>query len=241
VGFSKEVSVKELSELKAKHGIPIFEDLGSGTLVDFSKYGLFHEPTVQEALAAGADIVSFSGDKLLGGPQAGIIVGRKEFVEKIKKNPLNRAIRIDKLTLAAMEGVFRLYLNEENAVKTIPTLRMLTSSREEIKKRAKKILNALRRLRLTGLNISLQETISRVGGGALPLEQLKSYAVAIKPDEAFQSVSFMEKLLREQDPPVIVRIENDIILMDARTIFDSDIKIIAKALHSVHDVVTAGK
>ncbi len=128
VGFSAEVSLKELVELGAKYHIPVMEDLGSGTFIDFSKYHMRKEPTVQESVASGADVVTFSGDKLLGGPQAGIIVGKKEILDKIKKNPITRALRIDKLTLAALESTFRLYRDEKKAVKAIPTLHMLTLS-----------------------------------------------------------------------------------------------------------------
>ncbi|MBW1967819.1 MAG: L-seryl-tRNA(Sec) selenium transferase, partial [Deltaproteobacteria bacterium] len=171
VGFTMAVSVSDLAELGGRYGIPVFEDLGSGNFIDFSRYGIMHEPTVQEALAAGADLVSFSGDKLLGGPQAGIIIGKKEFVDRIKENPMNRAVRIDKLTLVALEGVLRLYQDPERAVRVIPTLNMLCLSRDELKSRARRLQRRLRALKLTGISINTVETISRVGGGALPLQQ----------------------------------------------------------------------
>jgi L-seryl-tRNA(Ser) seleniumtransferase len=136
IGFTAEVSLRELVELGAGHGVPVMEDLGSGTFIDFSKYGLVKEPTVQESVAAGTDIVTFSGDKLLGGPQAGIIVGKKSIVDQIKQNPLARALRLDKMTLAALESTLRLYRDEEKAVGMIPTLRMLTMKIGDIETRA---------------------------------------------------------------------------------------------------------
>lgn len=240
LGFTKTVSVSELAELGRRHGLPVVEDLGSGTFIDFTRHGLVHEPTVQEALAAGASLVTFSGDKLMGGPQAGIIVGRHELVDRIKKNPLNRAVRIDKLTLAALEGVLRLYRNPEQAVRTIPTLRMLTLPTEEIKARARRLRRHLRGLKIPGLSVEIVETESRVGGGALPLQPLPSLAVAIRPAGAGGSTSFgelsvarLEKELRSQEPPVIVRIEKDFILFDVRTLLDQDISAIAQAMQRV--------
>lgn len=232
VGFTMAVSVSDLAELGGRYGIPVFEDLGSGNFIDFSRYGIMHEPTVQEALAAGADLVSFSGDKLLGGPQAGIIIGKKEFVDRIKENPMNRAVRIDKLTLVALEGVLRLYQDPERAVRVIPTLNMLCLSRDELKSRARRLQRRLRALKLTGISINTVETISRVGGGALPLQQLKSMAVALAPENKAFSAARIEAELRKNEPPVIVRIEEDRVLMDIRTVQEEDYGIIAQAVAS---------
>lgn len=234
VGFTKAVSIPELVELGTKYGIPVFKDLGSGNLIDFSRYGMRHEPTVQEVVAAGADLVSFSGDKLLGGPQAGIIIGKKKFIDQIKKNPMNRAVRIDKLTLAALEGVLRLYRDPESAVKIIPTLNMLILSREELRSRARRLQRRLKSLKLPGISIDIAETISRVGGGALPLQQLDSIAVTLAPQEKAFSAAHIEDELRKNEPPVIARIEEGHILMDLRTIKEKDYGIIAKALAFAH-------
>jgi L-seryl-tRNA(Ser) seleniumtransferase len=234
VGFTTAVSITELAKLGAKFGIPVFEDLGSGNFIDFSRYGLMHEPTVQESLAAGADLVSFSGDKLLGGSQAGIIIGRKKFVDRIKKNPLNRAVRIDKLTLVALEGVLRFYQQPERAVKVIPTLNMLCLSRDELKSRARRLQRRLKTLKLTEVSIDTMDTISRVGGGALPLQQLKSFAVTLTSKNRAVSAARLESELRKNEPPVIVRIEENRILMDVRTIREEDYGIIPIAVASAY-------
>ncbi len=233
VGFTKSVSVRDLAELGTKYGIPVFEDLGSGNFIDFSKYGMLHEPTVQEALAAGADIVSFSGDKLLGGPQAGIILGRRKFIDKIKMNPMNRAVRIDKLTLAALEQVLRLYREPEEAVKRLPTLRMLTTSYMELKERAEALEKYLQGLNLPGVTIDTVETVSRVGGGALPLQDLTSRAIRIRAAGPAFSLSRVEEALRRHEPPIIVRMESEAILMDVRTIQAGEERIIGDALARV--------
>ena len=234
VGFTKAVSIPELVELGTKYGIPIFNDLGSGNLIDFSRYGMRHEPSVQEVVAAGADLVSFSGDKLLGGPQAGIIIGKKKFIDQIKKNPMNRAVRIDKLTLAALEGVLRLYRDPKQAVKIIPTLNMLTLPWNKLKSRARRLQRRLRSLKLPGISIDIADTVSRVGGGALPLQRLKSKAVTLIPKGPDFSVVHIGAELRKNEPPVIVRIEEGRVFMDVRTIRDEDHGIIATALASAH-------
>jgi len=234
VGFTMAASVPELAELGARRGVPVFEDLGSGNFIDLSRYGIIHEPMVQESLSAGADLVSFSGDKLLGGSQAGIIIGKKRLVDRIKKNPLNRAVRIDKLTLVALEGVLRLYQDPEQAVKVIPTLNMLCLSQDSIKSRARRLQRRLRALKLPGISIDTAETISRVGGGALPLHQLKSRAVVIAPEDKTFSAVRIESELRKNEPPVIVRIEEDKVFMDIRTLQEKDYGIIIQAVASAH-------
>jgi L-seryl-tRNA(Ser) seleniumtransferase len=174
IGFTAEVSLKDLVDLGAEHRVPVMEDLGSGTFIDFSKYGLVKEPTVQNSVACGTDVVTFSGDKLLGGPQAGIIVGKKSIVDRIKQNPLARALRIDKLTLAALESTLRLYRDEEKAVGMIPTLRMLTMTIEDIETRAENLAEELKNIGQSRLDINLIERSSKTGGGALPLLELPS-------------------------------------------------------------------
>ena len=234
VGFTKAVSVSGLADLGTRYNIPVFEDLGSGNLIDLSRYGMIHEPTVQEVLAAGADLVSFSGDKLLGGPQAGIIIGKRVFIDRIKKNPMNRAVRIDKLTLVALEGVLRLYRDPKQAVKIIPTLNMLTLPWDKLKSRARRLQRRLRALKLPGISIDIADTVSRVGGGALPLQQLNSKAVTLIPKGQEFSVVHIGAELRKNEPPVIVRIEEGRVFMDVRTIRDEDHRIIATALASAY-------
>ena len=203
------------------------EDLGSGTFIDFSRYGLVKEPTVQESVAAGADVVTFSGDKLLGGPQAGIIVGKKNHLEQIKKNPLARALRIDKLTLAALEATFCLYRDEVKAVRRIPTLRMLTMDINEIKQKASKLMENLKKLDTSRLRIDLIELSSKAGGGALPLLELPSKCLRIQI--VGLSANTLEINMRKNSPPIIGRIEDDAFIIDPRTLQDDDLPIIESA------------
>jgi L-seryl-tRNA(Ser) seleniumtransferase len=227
VGFSAEVSLRELVALGAEHGLPVMEDLGSGTFIDFSHYGLAKEPTVQESVAAGADVVTFSGDKLLGGPQAGLIVGRRASIERIKQNPLTRALRIDKLTLAALEGTLRLYRDPRRAVAAIPTLQMITMPFAATQGRARQLSEALAALGDERLGISLRELASKAGGGALPLLDLRSLCVAVSIRGL--SVSRVEAALRAGTPPVIARIEDDLLILDPRTLQEGETAIIVDA------------
>jgi len=231
IGFTSEVSLKELVLLGSRHGRPVMEDLGSGTFIDFSKYGLVKEPTVQESVAAGADVVTFSGDKLLGGPQAGIIVGKKNHLEQIKKNPLARALRIDKLTLAALEATFRLYRDEAKAVRRIPTLRMLTMDINEIEQKALKLMENLRKIDGSRLRIDLIELFSKAGGGALPLLELPSKGLRIQIEGL--SVNTLEINMRKNSPPIIGRIEDDAFIIDPRTLQDDDLPIIEAAFELI--------
>jgi L-seryl-tRNA(Ser) seleniumtransferase len=170
---------------------------------------------------AGADIVTFSGDKLLGGPQAGIIVGKKEVVERVKKNPLNRALRIDKFTLASLESVLRTYYDLDDALLNIPTLRMLTQEAIVIKKRAQKVLRKLQKAGIKNCKFSLQPTVSQTGGGAMPAYGLESWAIQVDPAEV--SLNGFERDMRDRSLPLIGRIENDHFLIDCRTVLDKDI------------------
>jgi len=233
VGFSAEVSLKEMVELGAKYHIRVMEDLGSGTFIDFSKYGMIKEPTVQESVATGADVVTFSGDKLLGGPQAGIIIGKKEILDKIKQNPITRALRIDKLTLAALESTLRLYRDEEKAVKAIPTLYMLTLPVEKIEIKANQLLKMLEKIEDRRLNIKLMSFSSMAGGGALPLLNLPSKYLGIRIKGI--SPNSIEKLMRKNSPPIIGRIEEELYIMDLRTILDDELSIIAEAFKNLLD------
>ena len=228
VGFTKEVSSQELAQLAHEHGLAAVEDLGSGCFVDLSPYGLPGEPTVQEVLRAGVDIVTFSGDKLMGGPQAGLILGRAELVERIKKNPINRAVRIDKLTLAALEATLRLYRDQQRALEAIPTLRLLTMTEEEVARRARRLLRHLRRQKLPQVELGLTKVFSQVGGGALPLANLPSVAISVRPQR--KSVVALEEALRRLDYPIVARIEEETLLLDVRTIKDEEFSLVSKGL-----------
>jgi L-seryl-tRNA(Ser) seleniumtransferase len=220
LGFTSEVELREIAELAHSRHLPIMEDLGSGCLIDLSKYGLDREPTAQEAIKEGADIVTFSGDKLMGGPQAGIILGKKEYIERIKVNPLNRALRIDKLTLAGLESTLLLYLDETRAVREIPTLRMLTYSHDELQKKAQRLSRKIRARKPMGLRIGVRDDVSQVGGGAYPVQILPTNVVTLKPDHG--SVQQLERRLREGKPPIIARVSKEELLLDVRTIGDEE-------------------
>jgi len=231
VGFTAEVTLKDLVALGAKYHLPVMKDLGSGSFVDFSKYGLIKEPTVQETVAAGADVVTFSGDKMLGGPQAGIIVGRKDALERIKKNPVNRALRIDKMTLAALEATLHLYRDESKAVSAIPTLRMLTLPPKLIANKAKRLRNRLKKQGDDRLEAVIIDASSRVGGGALPLQELPTKCVGVRI-KGF-SANRIERIMREAAPPIIGRIENNLFVMDMRTVQDEEIAMIASTFKKI--------
>lgn len=233
VGFTEEVSMSELSALGKHHGIPVMEDLGSGCLLNFSEYGMIQEPTVQEALEGGADVVTFSGDKLLGGPQAGIILGRKELVSAIRENQLNRALRIDKLTLLALEETLRIYRDPEKAVAQIPTLRMICSNYETLRDKAHGLENRFRHISTRNFSIESTEGFSKVGGGALPLQQLKTRLLCLVPGNL--SAQHMEKALRSNNPPIIGRLEKDRLMLDVRTIQDNEIDVVVNAVQSLAD------
>ena len=227
VGFAADVSLEELVDLGAKYKIPVMEDLGSGTFVDFSKYVLLKEPTVQESVKSGADIVTFSGDKLLGGPQAGIIVGKNNIIEKIKKNPINRALRIDKLTLAALESTLRHYRNIDKEMDAIPTLRLMTLPLDHIESNAKALFEMLENIGDQRLSADLIDIFSRPGGGSLPLLKLPSKGVGVKVQGI--SANAVEKQMRNNECPIIGRIEEDLFIMDLRTILDDELQLIENA------------
>ncbi len=229
LGFTDSVDVEELIPISTKNNLVLIEDLGSGVLVDLSKFGLTHEPTVQEQIKNGVDVVCFSGDKLLGGPQAGIIVGKKKYIDKIKKHQLTRALRIDKFTACMLELVLLEYLNEDTAIKNIPVLNMLSSSYDKQVAKSKKLYDGLNNSNFkNNFEIKISDTISQVGGGSLPLEEIKSSALIIKPKNI--TVDKFEENLRKLDIPIIVRIENDEIILDVRTIFDEELDIVINEL-----------
>ncbi|MCD6584705.1 MAG: L-seryl-tRNA(Sec) selenium transferase [Desulfobacteraceae bacterium] len=230
IGFTSAVPLKELVALGEQHHLPVMEDLGSGTLIDFSKYSPLKEPTVQDSVKTGADIITFSGDKLLGGPQAGIILGNRDIIEKIRQNPLTRALRIDKLTLAALESTLRLYRDEKKAIKTIPTLYLLTCPIETIENKAIKLKEILDQLNDQRLSATLIDSTSKAGGGSLPLSELPTKCIGIKISK--KSAGVIEKTMRGNDPPVIGRIEDDIFLMDMRTVAEDELTEIANAIRT---------
>ena len=236
VGFSSEVPLKELVALGNQYGVPVMEDLGSGTFIDFSKYGLIKEPTVQESVSAGVNIVTFSGDKLLGGPQSGLIVGDRKHIDLIKKNPINRAMRIDKMTLAALESTLRLYRDEAKAVQSIPTLRMMLQPIEHLENKAARLQAMLESLGRRNLKVSILNLSSRPGGGSLPLLELPSKCLGVEIEGL--SVNRIERGLRLNSPPIIGRIEEDKFIMDTRTIQDDELQTIQSAFETLLDQIS---
>jgi len=228
IGFTKEVELQDLVKVGQRNKVPVMEDLGSGCFVDLSHFGLEKEPTVQEVVASGVDVVTFSGDKLLGGPQAGIILGKKEIIECIKKNPINRAMRIDKFTLSGLESILRLYLDEKKALQQIPTLAMISAPLAVVDRRAKRLLRRVRKDLSGFCDFSLCETVARVGGGAMPEQNLPSRALVLKPNT--MSVNHLENTLRQLEIPVIGRVEEDRLLLDMRTVADDEIVQLSECL-----------
>ncbi len=228
VGFTQEVSLGELVELGARHGIPVMEDQGSGVLVDLATWGLPHEPTVGEALAAGVDVVTCSGDKLLGGPQAGIVAGKWHVITALKKHPLARAVRLDKMTLAALEVTLRTYLDPERARREIPTLAMLSMAPEELAARAESLASAVASACGDACAVATAPDVSRAGGGALPMTDIPTTVVTIDPRAV--SLGELEARLRCGEPPIITRIKDDRLLIDPRTLVDGDAETIVGAL-----------
>lgn len=227
VGFTESPSVEELAAAGKEYHIPVIVDLGSGVLVNLEKFGLPHEPTVSEMLEKGADIVCFSGDKLLGGPQAGIITGKKKYIERIENHPMMRAMRLDKCTTAVLEATFREYLDEENAWENIPVLKMIRRQKEELKSQAEEIKKALLESGFRG-EIQVQEDTSMIGGGSLPGETLSDVSVCIKPEK--ESTETFAALLRMQRVPVIVQVKNNRVCLHMRTVFSEEKEILAEML-----------
>ncbi len=230
VGFSSEVDLPELNQLGRENNIPVMFDMGSGNLVNASLLGLSDEPTVQDAVKAGTDITTFSGDKLLGGPQAGLIAGKNHFISRITENPLTRALRIDKLTLAALEATLRNYALNPEDIDSIPVIRMLVMSESLLKKRARKIVKAIQGL-IPSLNISIDRDSSRVGGGAYPLHDIPTWVVSIDPTPL--GVNEFEQLLRTAPIPLIARISKDRIILDMRTIMPDEVSMIPGCIAEV--------
>ncbi|WP_312281131.1 L-seryl-tRNA(Sec) selenium transferase [Oscillibacter sp.] len=224
VGFTQTVSPAELAALGRSRGLPTIEDLGSGSLVNLARLGLRDEPTVQESVAAGMDVVSFSGDKLLGGPQAGIIVGREESLSLLREHPLYRAVRVDKMTLAALEATLRAYV-EETAETELPTLVMLAQSPEMLRMRAQRLCALARE---AGVDAEVVPEEDQVGGGSVPTQTLPSFAMAVTPGRG--GVDALEAAMRLRERPVIGRVAHDRYLLDARTLREDEFSCIVDAL-----------
>jgi L-seryl-tRNA(Ser) seleniumtransferase len=222
VGFADRPALGELAEVAASHAIPLVDDLGSGNLMRNSALP-GDEPSARESLSAGAGLVCFSGDKLLGGPQAGIVAGRAELVELLRRHPLQRALRADKLTLAALEGTLGLYLDPEQARREIPVLLMLDEPAESVRARAERLASAVEG--------SVEATVARVGGGALPLAELPSFACAVEEELAGP--------LRLGEPPVVGVVRDGVLLLDCRTLADADVEAAARAVHAAREHVLA--
>lgn len=233
VGFTAEPELSEMVELGRQHGIPVMDDLGSGALVDLTRYGLTAEPTVHASVAAGAQVITFSGDKLLGGPQAGLVVGQKELLARMKRHPLMRVLRLDKLTLAALEATLRLYRDEALAMREIPTLAALSATGEELRARAERLADLLGDL---PLDLRLEPGISQVGGGSLPGEELPTTLVSLASEQI--STEELARRLRTGEPSVWGRIRKDRLLLDPRTLRTDELIEIRRALQaalSTHD------
>lgn len=231
IGFTEDVDLLPLVALGKRRGVPVYDDLGSGCLIDLEAYGLAHEPTVREVLATDVDVVTFSGDKLLGGPQAGIIVGKKQIIAQIKKNPLNRALRIDKFTLAALEATLMHYLVPENAPRTLRALAALTQPLADVKKRARRLVAKLKKANLPDLAFAVYEDVAAAGGGSLPTEDIPTAVVAVR--HAKMTANRMEAALRRAPVPVIVRVDENEILIDLRTVVEDEFDLIADGLRSM--------
>lgn len=238
VGFTAEVGLPDLVTLARLHDLPVYDDLGSGTLFDFANPALpvplTGEATVQECVRAGADVVSFSGDKVLGGPQAGLIVGKKAVIDRIRKNPLARAMRVDKMTFAALEATLRLYLDPERARRDIPTLAMITADPAILKRRAQKLAALLRKSLGDMVAISVVPGASRVGGGAFPERDLPTFLAALKPS-CTTAASLAAALLGPPPPlpPLVGRVERDALHLDPRTLDDAEFPLVRDILVSV--------
>jgi L-seryl-tRNA(Ser) seleniumtransferase len=239
-GFTKSVPATDLSALAKKHGVPFINDLGSGALVDLARYGLVSEPTVRAAIEEGADLVTFSGDKLLGGPQVGIVAGRKDLVARVAKNPMKRALRVDKIRLAALEATLRLYRDPDRLPEVLPTLRAFTRKRSDLEAVAEKLLPAVRAALGKAFTVSVIECTSQIGSGALPLETLPSAGLAIRAAEAKReggAVEALSRALRRLPVPIVGRIREHALILDLRcledeALFEEQLGILAKRLEA---------
>jgi len=231
VGFTEETSLDDLVALGKKYSLPVMYDVGSGCFLDLAEYGLPGEPVVRDVAACGVDVLTFSGDKMLGGAQAGIIVGRRDLLGKIQKNPLNRALRIDKLTLAALEATLRVYLNPKEAVSRLRILKAMTEPLSDVTRRARKLLGMLKRVLPPSFSLALRPGVSMTGGGALPGLEIPTMMLGVRV--AGLSAGRLEERLRRLDVPIIARVANDELLLDLRTIVEDELKMIRDGLLSL--------
>jgi len=229
-GFTNEVSLPDLVSLGEKHNIPVVYDLGGGVLVDLRKYNLPYEPVVTDSVTSGVDVVTFSGDKVLGGPQAGILVGKKKYIDKIKSNPLMRALRCDKLIYAALEPTLRLYLNEDDLLKENCVLKMLLEPIEILNRKAKKVSSKLDRIK-TSCQFKIEDTTIEIGSGAMPLEEFPSKAISLQVDSI--PAETLAKKFRSYSPPIIGYIRDNRLFFDLRTIFEDEHAIFLKACQEI--------
>ncbi len=234
IGFTKMVAVDELAKLAHDNGFLLFDDLGSGALVDFARWGLPHEPTVQESLKDGSDVVCFSGDKLLGGPQCGIIVGKKEVIERMKKNQLTRALRCDKMTFAILEGTLRLFLDEKKLLKEHPVISMLVETPYEVKKRCMSLKRRMKVAFGNAVKLRVVEDVAEVGSGSMSNKALPSYSLAIRAVKL--SAECLAAKLRKCNPPIFGRINDDRYLLNGRTIRSDEVKFILQALEQALEI-----
>jgi len=244
IGFTEDVDISQLRKLadeRAAEGEErplVYEDQGSGALLHLDAFGTYAEPTVAASLRAGADIVSFSGDKLLGGPQAGIIVGRRELIDRLKANPLARALRLDKMTIAALEATLRLYLHPEEALRKVPTLRMLTESVEDVRVRAETLRDSVAKLLPEGsADLAVVPEISRAGGGSLPMCDIPTYALEVRFLRG-NAQGCERHLVQDCPVPIVARISHEVILCDARTLTgDDEMRLVAGGIASYFETV----
>jgi len=228
IGFTASAPPRELATLARENGLPLVHDLGSGSLVRLDSLPVA-EPTVAECVAAGADVVTFSGDKLLGGPQAGIVVGRASYIERLKQHPLARAMRIDKLSLAALEATLKLYRSPQDPLARVPVLRMITESRESIARRSRAVARSLRKI--MGVSATLADGISYAGGGSLPMSELATRVIRLAHDGS--SAGQLAERLRAADPPVIGRVTQDAVTLDLRTVLPAQSRPLVESIRSV--------
>jgi L-seryl-tRNA(Ser) seleniumtransferase len=221
-GFTREVGTSELSVIAKNANIPLMHDLGSGTLIDLASYGIQKEPTVREVLGEGADIVTFSGDKLLGGPQAGFVVGRRKLITAINRNPMKRTLRVDKIRLAAIEATLKLYRDPDRLAERLPTLRFLARPRRDIEAQAERVLPHVTRAVGNTFSVELRQCRSQIGSGALPLETIESAGLAIRTTAGGRAIEELSYKLRSLPRPVIGRIENGQLLLDLRCLSDEE-------------------
>ena len=235
MGFTESVKAAQLKELSDKYDIPLIEDLGSGVFVNLENYGLMHEPTVMDSVLSGIDIITFSGDKLLGGPQAGIIIGKKKYIDRLKKNQMTRALRVDKMTLKLLEEVLKVYIDKDNAHNYIPTLKMLTMSAETLKKRAEDLRQALSLLNIDGMILEVKNDYSEVGGGSLPTEKMYGYVLNVSIEGI--SEHKIDEFMRKYNTAIVGRISESKYIIDPRTLLDNDFDIIVNAFNDLKEIL----